>query len=230
MNSTIRTRAFLILLALTVGLLSFYWDQVGVVFAQDPSSPLTPTPFGLPPAPPPLPGLTPTATPDLRVVNQIIQPKIGDAVFGNTPIVGTALLDDYLRYEVHISPSGAENWQWLVSSFAIVRNGLLYVLDTTKYPDGFYDLRVRAIDAKGGYTESFVRGDGDPQCQPTDTHAVFCRTGTDAASLAAADAGAQHSDPHTNAAVPQQLRQRSRHLRSAERRYSARSRCPSMGR
>jgi len=101
----------------------------------------------------------PTATPtlDLRVVNEIVAPHSGDAIAGFVYIQGTALIEGFRRYDIHISEAGSEDWHWLTSSSAIVRNGNLYLLDTTQYPDGFYDLRVRAVDDLGNYTEDFVR-------------------------------------------------------------------------
>ena len=35
-----------------------------------------------------------------------------DAIFGSTRIVGTALVNSFQRYDIHISPAGMENWQW----------------------------------------------------------------------------------------------------------------------
>jgi hypothetical protein len=102
-----------------------------------------------------LPTLTPT--PDRRVVNEIIAPHSGDAVAGFTAIQGTALIPGFRRYDIHISESGAEDWLGVMTGTDIIRNGTLYLLNTTAYADGFYDLRVRAIDGDGNYTETFVR-------------------------------------------------------------------------
>ncbi len=101
---------------------------------------------------------TPTATKVKRAVNEIVEPLETDAIFGSTRIVGTALVDSYQRYDIHVSPAGMENWQWVNTSFAIVHDDTLARLDTTVYPDGFYDLRSRAIRNDGTFTEFFVRG------------------------------------------------------------------------
>jgi hypothetical protein len=101
--------------------------------------------------------LTTTPTPDRRVLNEIVSPRSNDAVAGLAAIVGTALVHDYIRYEVHVSPSGMENWQWLETSFAVVRDGVLAVWNTFLFPDGFYDIRVRAINRDGNYSEAFSR-------------------------------------------------------------------------
>ena len=76
---------------------------------------------------------------------------------GFAPIVGTAVITDFVQYQVHLSPSGAENWSWLATSSKVVRNGILHVLNTYELADGFYDLRVRAIRRDGNYSEAFLR-------------------------------------------------------------------------
>jgi hypothetical protein len=102
--------------------------------------------------------LEPTPTKVKRVVNEITAPTSSDAIFGVTEIIGTALVDSFQRYDIHISPVGLEEWQWLATSFNIIHDDVLHRLDTTRFPDGFYDLRARAITNTGTYTESFVRG------------------------------------------------------------------------
>jgi hypothetical protein len=101
-------------------------------------------------------GVTPTKV--RRVVNEIVEPLPGDAIFGTTRIVGTALTQRFHRYDLHISPAGLENWSWLTSSYEVVHDDVLYLLDTTAFADGFYDLRVRALNDQGNYAETFVRG------------------------------------------------------------------------
>jgi hypothetical protein len=129
------------------------------IIAQSPVSTPTPT---LTPTWTPIPGSTPTPTPTptkvKRVVNELRHPKPGDAVAGTTAIIGTALTTLFNRYDIHVSPAGMENWQWLTTSLQVVHDDVLYQWDTLPFPDGFYDLRVRAIDDSGNYTESFIRG------------------------------------------------------------------------
>lgn len=98
--------------------------------------------------------ITPTKPP---VRNEIVSPQPGDVLFGTAVISGTALIQDYQQYQLHIAESGSEDWHWLTTSFDVVRESVLYRLDTTRFPDGFYDLRVRAIGRDGNYTEAFVR-------------------------------------------------------------------------
>ena len=100
---------------------------------------------------------SPTPTLDFSVVNAIFNPQDGDAVAGFAIIAGSTIIDDFVRYDVHLAVAGSENWQWLATGHTAVRNGVVHVLNTYLMPDGRYDLRVRAIDRNGAYTEAFVR-------------------------------------------------------------------------
>ena len=158
-----RKQLVLVALAVTVLGLALWPDfaaRQGDLLAQ--TSPLTTTPtLTVTPTPTPTAtSLTPTPTPTKvrRVVNEIRAPVAGDAIAGVTAIEGTALLASFNRFDVHISPAGMENWQWLTTRFEVIHDDVLYRLDTTQFPDGWYDLRVRAINDMGEYTESFVRG------------------------------------------------------------------------
>lgn len=126
------------------------------ILAQD--SPLTPT---VTPTFTVMPGATPTTLPtptkERRVVNELRHPKPGDAVAGTTAIIGTALIQLFSRYDVHVSPAGMENWQWLTTNLEVIHDDVLYQWDTLPFEDGYYDIRVRAIDDTGNYTESFIR-------------------------------------------------------------------------
>lgn len=132
----------MVLLVLAGGLLVLLWSTyapaaVQLAHAQD------------------LPTATPT--PDLRLLNEIVEPKTGDAIAGFVTIRGTALVENFSRFDLHISEWGSEDWLWLTSSREIIRNSPLYQLDTTAYRDGIYELRLRALRADGNYVETFVR-------------------------------------------------------------------------
>lgn len=101
---------------------------------------------------------TPSSTNIFRIANEIVHPKPGDAVSGWVSIQGTAVIQAYRQYQVHISPAGMESWSWLHSSANVVRDGQIYLLDSSRFPDGFYDVRVRAIQDGGQFTEVFLRG------------------------------------------------------------------------
>lgn len=121
---------------------------------------------------------TATATADLRVVNEVVAPHAGDAIAGFVAIQGTALIQGFRRYDIHISEASSEDWMGLTSSAEIVRNGTLYLLDTTQYPDGFYDLRVRALDSNGNYSEEFVRELEIRNANPPTPTAIINELGT----------------------------------------------------
>jgi hypothetical protein len=90
------------------------------------------------------------------VVNEILWPKAGDAVSGDLTILGTALIQAFRRYDVHISTAGNDDWQWLTTKYEVVRDGILFHFDTNDFADGYYDLRVRALNDRGDYSEAFV--------------------------------------------------------------------------
>lgn len=132
----------LVLLLLASGLFALGWstfliDQARPLQAQD------------------LPTVTPT--PDLRLINEIFEPRAGDAIAGFVTIRGTALVENFGRFDLHIAEWGSEDWHWLTSSREIIRNGVLYQLDTTAYPDGIYELRLRALRTDGNYVETITR-------------------------------------------------------------------------
>lgn len=123
----------------------------------------TSTPFGTPTATwTPFvfgtPTVVPTPTRPRRIITEISSPKSGDAVAGYAPIEGSALKTSFRSYELHISPAGADQWAWLVSSYDIIAEGTLHFLDTTRFPDGFYDIRLRSVDDGGNYEDFFLRG------------------------------------------------------------------------
>ena len=159
-----RKQISLIVLALAAFGLALWPDLAarrGDLLAQDNPITATPTFTGTPTVTPtPTLTLTPGATPTKvrRVVNELTAPVAGDAIARAALIWGTALIPTFSRFELHISPAGMENWQWLTTRFDVIYDDALYVLDTTKFPDGWYDLRARAINDHGEYTESFVRG------------------------------------------------------------------------
>lgn len=145
-RTPVAQRAVLLALALLLaaGALWTYWPDDGArLWAQG---------FANSPLP------EPTPTRPRRVVNEILSPQPGDAMARSYPVVGTALIPVFNRYEAHLSPAGMEAWTFLYTSHRVVYNDVLFLLDTTQFPDGLYDLRIRAINDSGNYTESFVRG------------------------------------------------------------------------
>ncbi|MBX3013981.1 MAG: hypothetical protein KF832_20840 [Caldilineaceae bacterium] len=102
-----------------------------------------------------LPTVTPTRI--VRIVTEITSPQSNDAVAGTIGITGSALLQGFRRYELHIAGAGSADWRWLVTSEAYVSEGELFRFDTTRLPDGYYDLRLRAVRDDGNYAEAYVQ-------------------------------------------------------------------------
>lgn len=120
----------------------------------------------------PLPTLTPTefpqptATLGPSIIHQIpggqgfYKPEIGETVHGYVDIVGSVYGfpgQEFLRYELYISPNGQQQWTWLYSSTAQVWQAPIYVLDSTRFPDGYYDLLLRNVYRDSNYDEFILR-------------------------------------------------------------------------
>ncbi len=134
------------------------------------ANPPTPTPV-LNELGTPLPTLTPTpATPTPTPVPLFIsyipngpglyQPINNDVMRGRYAIKGTANgtpKTPFERFELSITQSGDADWQQLRVSTDQVWQDILYVLDTTAYTDGLYDLRLRLVYRDGNYNEYEVR-------------------------------------------------------------------------
>lgn len=119
-------------------------ETPSVIPTDTPTATITPTPT-----------ITPTKPP---VRNEITFPEPGDILFSFVRVEGTALIDSYFQYQLHIAPANSEQWSWLTSSYNVVRENALLIFDTRLLADGFYDLRLRVLNGRGNYTESFVRG------------------------------------------------------------------------
>lgn len=130
----------------------------GPAAAQDELTPppiFTVTPAVAPPEFSPLEPPTPTKV--IRMGSEISHPLSGDAVSGFTAIRGYAAAPNFRRYDVHIAVASSESWQWLETVMKPVYDDVLHVLDTTRFPDGKYDLRLRVIRDDGNYSEAYLR-------------------------------------------------------------------------
>ncbi len=121
---------------------------------------------------------SPTPTPTKGIIVEIDRPHSGDAIAGFVKIWGTALIQDYRKYDLHISPAGNESWSWVTTGFKFIRDGQLHLLDTSKYPDGFYDLRLRAIAADGNYNQAYVRNVEIRNANPPTSTPAYNAAGT----------------------------------------------------
>ena len=102
--SNLKRIALLVLggVILTISLWPDFADDMSLLAQQSPIG--TPTPTGTITLTP-----GPTATKVKRVVNEIVSPTEADAISGNTPIIGTPLINSYHRHDIHISPADQES-------------------------------------------------------------------------------------------------------------------------
>ena len=84
-------------------------------------------------------------------------PLDGTQVSGVMRIEGTTAVRDLLRWEIYWSPSGAENWQFLVSDTRPLVDGNLANLDLSLLPSGAYDFRLRIVRQDYTHTDYHVR-------------------------------------------------------------------------
>jgi hypothetical protein len=105
--------------------------------------------------------------------SQITSPRDRAAVRGQVPVEGSAVHDQFQKYELHYGPEPNPGDQWTPlsgSPFTVpVVQGRLGLWDTTVIPDGVYSLRLRVVRLDGNYDEYFVRGIQVSNTFPTDT-------------------------------------------------------------
>jgi hypothetical protein len=90
---------------------------------------------------------------------------------GSVDIVATVNglpFNPFSRFELSISSAGLEEWTLIRSSEQQAWQQPIYRLETTQYPDGLYDLRLRVIFGDSNYNEFFLRNlsfanQGQPQ-------------------------------------------------------------------
>ena len=131
--------------------------------------PPTPTPyadeFGVlvtSPLESPLP--TPTVTPDIRAripgAQGFYAPDEHATLYGYVPIDATVNnlgFQFFERYELFISGAGQEVWSLLISSEEQHWRDTIFVLNTTQFADGYYDLRLRIVYEDSNYSEYHLR-------------------------------------------------------------------------
>ncbi len=104
---------------------------------------------------------------------QITSPRDRASVRGQVPVEGSAVQEQFQKYELHYGPEPNPGDQWTPiggSPFTVpVIQGRLGLWDTTLLPDGLYSLRLRVVRLDGNYDEYFVRGIQVSNTFPTDT-------------------------------------------------------------
>lgn len=88
----------------------------------------------------------------------ITSPADGSTVNGDTAIIGSAVIDQFQKYELHfkLDPSGDDAYVYFAGGTGQVSNGQLGVWAAAGLPPGTYSLRLRVVKADGNYAEFFV--------------------------------------------------------------------------
>jgi hypothetical protein len=88
----------------------------------------------------------------------ITSPAPGSAVSGDVPIMGTAVIDPFQKYELHYKqePSGDDAYIYFGGGTNPVVSGQLGVWQAGGLPPGSYSLRLRVVKADGNYAEFYT--------------------------------------------------------------------------
>jgi hypothetical protein len=137
----------------------------------------------------------------------ISSPAPGSAVSGAVPIIGTAVIDSFQRYELYYKqdPSGDESYIYFDGDTRQVTGGQLGVWQTSDLAPGAYTIRMRVVKADGNYSEHFVPNLSVNQQPPTPTPTETPET-TEETQTSAEDPGGPTPTPipiSTPTPVPQ---------------------------
>jgi hypothetical protein len=88
----------------------------------------------------------------------ISSPGPGATIVGDVPIIGTATIDPFQKYELHYKqePSGDDAYIYFAGGTSPVVNGQLGVWQAGGLPPGTYTLRLRVVKADGNYAEYYI--------------------------------------------------------------------------
>lgn len=106
----------------------------------------------------------------------ISTPASGATVSGDVPIIGTAVIDPFQRYELYykLEPSGDDAYIYFDGGTNQVTNGQLAIWRTANLAPGTYSIRLRVVKTDGNYGEFFATGlvvnqGAPPALTPTET-------------------------------------------------------------
>ncbi|MGY6553333.1 MAG: putative Ig domain-containing protein [Wenzhouxiangella sp.] len=93
----------------------------------------------------------------------ISAPISGQVALEPVEIIGTVFDEQLVRYELALSPAGQGSWTLLNQGISNVDGEVLGVFDPTVLLNGFYDIRLRVLDAGGNEStdEITVQADGE---------------------------------------------------------------------
>ena len=104
---------------------------------------------------------------------QITWPRPEATISGVVAVRGSATHPDFWKYELAVAPEGSDHWVVLTVGEQQVVEGVLALWDTTAFPDGRWQLRLRTVERTGNYLEQVVRNlviaNNTPTPAPTPT-------------------------------------------------------------
>jgi hypothetical protein len=102
---------------------------------------------------------TAPSTPARAQQSGITSPATGSAVGGDVPVIGTAVIDPFQKYELHykLEPSGDDAYIYFDGGTTPVVNGQLAVWHAAGLAPGVYSLRLRVVKIDGNYAEYFAQ-------------------------------------------------------------------------
>ncbi|MEZ4661256.1 MAG: hypothetical protein R2911_27215 [Caldilineaceae bacterium] len=104
----------------------------------------------------------------------ITSPATGSSAGGAIPILGTAVIEPFQKYELHFKqePSSDDAYIYFAGGTEPVSNGQLGVLYADSLPPGVYSIRLRVVKIDGNYAEFFAKNINislEPTATPTST-------------------------------------------------------------
>ena len=101
----------------------------------------------------------------------ISSPGPGAAIVGDVPIIGTAVIDSFQKYELHYKqePSGDDAYIYFTGGTTPITGGQLGVWSAGGLPAGNYSIRLRVVKQDGNYAEYFSPNLSVNQSAPTPT-------------------------------------------------------------
>jgi hypothetical protein len=105
--------------------------------------------------------LMPWTAPRAFAQNQsgITSPASGATISGNEPIVGTAVIEPFQKYELayKLEPSGNDAYVYFGGGTSQVVNAQLGTWQAAGLTPGVYSIRLRVVKADGNYAEFFAQ-------------------------------------------------------------------------
>jgi hypothetical protein len=93
-----------------------------------------------------------------QVQARVTSPAPGSMIAGAVSIMGTAVIENFQRYELYFKqePSGDEAYIYFGGAAKEKVNGYLGVWRTSELAPGSYTLRLRVVDQDGNYSDHLV--------------------------------------------------------------------------